>query len=195
MLRTTRREQDADRGRREQVEHRSQQEERDRARDRNAEPALYHDPQRQRRRDEDHEAVRPDLGRHDLEGRERHDHQVLERSVLAFADQGGPGQDDRDQGDLVQHLHHAAEPHPVEVRVEHHARDELDRRLVGLAALPHELLELAVNDALDVARADVGARSPASACVLPFAGMLAGCGFAVSIGEDTRAFHGIACAP
>ena len=53
---------------------------------------------------------RPDLARHDLERRHRHHQQVLDRAVLALADQRGAGQHDRQHGDVVDDLHHRAEP-------------------------------------------------------------------------------------
>ena len=47
---------------------------------------------------------------HDLRRHNRHDKQMLDRALLALADERGAGQDHREHGDVVDDLHDGGEP-------------------------------------------------------------------------------------
>jgi hypothetical protein len=65
---------------------------------------------RQKGGDQHDQGHRPDLGKHDLRGRDRHHQQVLDGAVLALPDQRRASQDDGQQRDVVDDLNHRAEP-------------------------------------------------------------------------------------
>ena len=60
--------------------------------------------------DRDDEAVGPDLRHGDLEGRHRHDQQMVHRAMLALAHERGAGEDDGQHGHIVDDPHDAGEP-------------------------------------------------------------------------------------
>ena len=118
----------------ERVKRRSEQEQKNRAGDRRADPPMHHELQRQHRRDENDEPVGEHLRQHDFRRHDRHDEQVLDRALLALADQRGTGQDHGEQRDLIDDLRHRRKPRGLQIRIEIRAHDEVDRRAAGHAA-------------------------------------------------------------
>src|SRR5215471_10940178 len=53
---------------------------------------------------------------------------MLDRALLALADERGSGQDHGEHGEIVDDLHHRGEPARLQVRVELCARDYFDRQ-------------------------------------------------------------------
>src|SRR5690625_1517027 len=105
---------------------------------------------------QDDEPHGEDLAGHDFEGGHRHHEEVLDGPALALTDQSGAGQDDREHGDVVDHLNDASEPGGVELGIEASTFDQLDRWLRIAAIALHELLDLGGDDAADVAGAGEG---------------------------------------
>lgn len=64
-------------------------------------------------------------------GGDGHDQQVLDGAVLTLADQGGPGEDDGEHGDVVDHCHEAAKPGFFLRRVKAHTQRQLHRQGPG----------------------------------------------------------------
>ena len=55
-------------------------------------------------RHDDDQSIGPDLGEHQLVGLKRHDQQMLNRSMLPFAQNRGAGQENRKHRDVVDDL-------------------------------------------------------------------------------------------
>ncbi|VTR66315.1 hypothetical protein DESC_480025 [Desulfosarcina cetonica] len=123
--------------------------------DRHAQHLLHHQPEGKAGSHEHHQPVGPHLGEHDFQRGEGHHQKVFDGAVLAFADQGRAGQDDRKHGDVVDDLHDAAEPGAGQVGVEFHADGLADGR-PGIAGGLEEIGDFGVDDAADVTRADKG---------------------------------------
>src|SRR5512139_216303 len=102
------------------------------------------------------EAVGPHLRHCNLEGRQWHHEQVLERPVLALADDRGAGQDDRQHADLVDDGYDALEPGRLGVRVEQPAHHELHRLRPGRLGAFEEARDAVGGDGPDIARPEAG---------------------------------------
>ena len=76
--------------------------------------------------------------------------------MLALADQGGARQDDAQHGDIIDQLHHAAEPGAGQVGIEFHPHGELYRQLGIGPVAADEFVDLAADDILDIAVTDEG---------------------------------------
>jgi len=81
---------------------------------------------------------------------------MLDRALLALADQRDAGQDDGQGGDLIDHLRHRREPSGVQVGIEIGAQDKIDRRAAGDAARIHEVLHFVGYCGLQVGGAVAG---------------------------------------
>ena len=140
----------------EEIEDDPRQEQPRRAGDGDAEDRPDDEEQRPGDRDQDDQAIGPDLRHRDLERRQRHHQHVLDRAVLALADQRRPGQDDRQRRDLVDDGHDAVEPGRVPVRIVGLSDDDLDRARRRVLRAPEEAGDLVREDIPDVAGADAG---------------------------------------
>ena len=67
----------------------------------------------ERARDQHHQRHRPHLADHDFQRRHRHHQQMLDGAMLALADQRRAGEDDGQQGHLIDDLDDGAEPRLV----------------------------------------------------------------------------------
>src|SRR5215470_16591878 len=81
---------------------------------------------------------------------------MLDRALLALADERGSGQDYGEHGEIVDDLHHRGEPARFQVRVELCAGHDLDRRTHQPLASADELRDVVDDDALDVGHAIEG---------------------------------------
>ena len=120
-------EQNAHRGDGKGVNNSPRQKQNERAGNRDLEPQLHDQLHREDRRNQDHEPVRPNLREHDFARRHRHRQEMLDRPMLALANERGAGQNDREHGDVADDLHHRGEPFRLEIGVEHDAESEVDR--------------------------------------------------------------------
>src|SRR5215813_10034315 len=78
---------------------------------------------------------------------------MLDRALLALADERGSGQDHGEHGEIVDDLHHRGEPARLEVRVELCARDYFDRQAHQSFAPGDELGDVVDDHVLDVGHA------------------------------------------
>ena len=139
----------------EQVQRHAAQEQGDRPFDGYAQPGAHDEAQRQARRHQDHQPIGPDLGRRHLRRAQRHDQQMFDRAMFAFADDGGPHQQDGQDGDELDHRHHRLEPHAFQIGVEEGARHQTDRG--GCVPLRvQRFLHLLCDDLLDIGAAQAG---------------------------------------
>src|SRR5690606_35256535 len=84
---------------------------------------------------------------------DRHHEQMLDRAMLALANESRARQYDGQHGDVVDHLHDAAEPAPVERWIEaiSHCEVDGDGRIATIAL--DESCRLLRDDRLDIAAA------------------------------------------
>ena len=143
-----------ERGGEEQVEHDPDEEQRQRSGDRHVQKGADHQDDRGGDDQQDDQAVRPDLGDGDLERRQRQGEEVLDRAVLAFPDQRGPGEDHGERGDLVDEGDDRAEPGRLAVGIELLADNDAQGQLGLRVAAVDERGDAIGEDVLDVAGTD-----------------------------------------
>ena len=90
---------------------------------------MHNQPQRKQRRDLNDHAIGQDFGHGNFACAHRHDQQMLDRSVLSLSDNRRAHQNDRENGDVGNDLHHRRVPMGVGVGIEQEPRLHLYRRL------------------------------------------------------------------
>ena len=95
---------DAQRSRGEEMQRSAGQKQRNRTRNRHAQRPLYDGQQSERGRQQHHQSHGPDFAEHDLGRRDRHYQQMLNGAMLAFANEGGAGQDYGEHRHIVNNL-------------------------------------------------------------------------------------------
>src|SRR5262249_48032864 len=86
----------------------------------------------------------------------RHDEKMLDRALLALADERSSGQDYGEHGEIVDDLHHRVEPARFQVRIELCAGHDLDRGTHQSFASGDEFRDVVDDDVLDVGHAIEG---------------------------------------
>ncbi len=81
---------------------------------------------------------------------------MLDRALLALADERRAGQDYGQHSEVVDHLHHRGEPARLQIRVELCANNHFDRRTHQSFASGDELCDVVDDDVLDVGLAIEG---------------------------------------
>src|SRR5262249_34576805 len=99
------------------------------------------------------EAIGQDLRQHDLGWNHGHDEKMLDRALLALADERSSGQDHGEHGEIVDDLHHRGEPARLQVRIELCTGHDLDRGTHQSFASADELRDIVDDDVLDVGHA------------------------------------------
>ncbi len=150
--------QDTERGNRKRVERSATEKERQRALDRHLQPPPDDDGERQPGRHQDDETIGDDLRQHDLARHDRHHEQMLDGTLLAFAYKRRTGQNNRQHGDVVDHLHDGGEPARIQVRIELCPNNYVERRAGPCLAAGQEIRHLLRDDRLNVDRAVAGLR-------------------------------------
>ena len=153
-----RRQENAERAHREQHQRAAGHEQRHGAVDGHAENAFNYNHEGKRRGHEDNEADRPDLADHDFKRRDRHHQKVLDRAMLALADQRRARKDHRQHGDAGDDVDDRAEPHLAELRIVAGADIERDRNFAAAGKAVQIFADGVVDDLLDVGVAGKGLR-------------------------------------
>ena len=179
-------EKDAHRGGGEQMQRHPQDEQPDRTFDGHFEHPLHDEDERRRRHHDHHQAHGPHLGHHDFERGQRHDQEMFDGAVLALADQRRAGQDDRQHGDAVDELHHRAEPHRAQIRIEEDAHFEVGGQGGDCTMALHEGRYLAIDDVLHIAVADESLRHAGGVDVELDRRLAPGQHVALEIGRDVE---------
>ena len=82
----------------------------------------------------------------DFEGGERHDQQMLEGSMLAFANDRGARENDRQESHLIDDGDDARKPRRYAIWIEQSPNDQIDRRLRRGVRPPEKAGDAIVDD-------------------------------------------------
>src|SRR5262245_9686334 len=90
----------------------------------------------------DDRRVGADLRQHALPGDDRHHQQMLDRTLLALANQRGSAEDDGEHGQTIDDLYDRVEPAWHHVGIEHASDDQIDRCFAAAFTPSSEVVDL-----------------------------------------------------